>query len=95
MHSHARVTVPHAARYMTQLAKHWSHRFAVTYDERQAEIPLPGGECRITATAPEVLDIDLDSADAATLERLKVVVAEHLGRFAFRESPLAFDWSAE
>jgi hypothetical protein len=29
-----------------------------------------------------------------TLERLKGVVASHLGRFAFREAPLPFNWSA-
>jgi hypothetical protein len=29
-----------------------------------------------------------------TLERLKGVVPSHLGRFAFREAPLPFNWSA-
>jgi uncharacterized protein len=29
-----------------------------------------------------------------TLERMKGVVASHLDRFAFRELPLPFNWSA-
>ena len=29
-----------------------------------------------------------------TLKRLKGVVPSHLGRFAFREAPLPFNWSA-
>lgn len=39
MQSHARLSTDKAARYMTQLAKHWSHKFAVTFDATTAHTP--------------------------------------------------------
>ena len=36
MESHARVATEKAARYMIQLAKHWSHKFEVRYDDTSA-----------------------------------------------------------
>jgi DNA-binding PadR family transcriptional regulator len=78
-----------AARYMIQLAKHWSHKFEVTYDETSALIPLPLGTCRMLAD-PEGLDITVEAADLEGLARLEDVVAEHLLRFAFREPASAW-----
>jgi hypothetical protein len=37
--------------------------------------------------------VTVDADDAETLDRIKGVVASHLDRFAFREAPLAFQWS--
>jgi hypothetical protein len=34
---------------MIQLAKHWSHRWEVEFDDLQARIVLPGGVARMTA----------------------------------------------
>ena len=34
------------------------------------------------------------AAEGEAVERMKGVVASHLDRFAFREAPLKFDWSA-
>lgn len=92
MHSHAHVATAHAARYMTQLAKHWSHKLPVTFDERTARIELSVGVC-VMAVQPGGLDVDLDAADSEGLARLERVVAEHIVRFAFREPDLAFDWT--
>ena len=41
---------------------------------------------------PDALDIRLDVADPASVDRAKEVVASHLDRFAFREAPLSFRW---
>ena len=49
MQSHARLHTDKAARYMTQLAKHWSHRFEVAFDATSARIPLPLGTCLMRA----------------------------------------------
>lgn len=89
--STARVLTDHGRKYMTQLAKHWSHRFpALTYDEHRADVPLPGGPLAITADATG-LTLTLSAVDAAGLERMQGVVVEHLDRFAFREA-LIYQW---
>jgi hypothetical protein len=46
------------------------------------------------AADPEELKLTLEAEDEATLERMKGVLATHLDRFAFREAPLPFLWSA-
>ena len=92
MESHARVATEKAARYMTQLAKHWSHRFDVRWDETSATFPLPLGVCRMTAH-PDGLDITIEAADHDDLARLEDVVARHLDRFAFREGELRYGWT--
>lgn len=91
MQSHAHVPTAHAARYMTQLAKHWSHKFAVVVDGRQATFPLPMGPCRMTAEEGG-LAITLEAETAEDLARLQTVVASHVQRFAFREPDLPFEW---
>lgn len=40
----------------------------------------------------EALTVNLAAEDEATLERMKTVLATHLDRFAFRETPLPFEW---
>jgi hypothetical protein len=92
MQSHARLTTDKAARYMTQLAKHWSHKFAVTHDATSAHIPLPIGGCRMTAE-PTGLAITVETADPAGMSRLEDVVGEHLLRFAFREGVEKLAWT--
>ena len=92
MESHARVATDKAARYMTQLAKHWSHKFDVRYDETSATFPLSLGICRMTAHA-DGLDITIAAADYEDLSKLEDVVAKHLDRFAVREGELKYGWT--
>jgi len=92
MESHARVATDKAVRYMTQLAKHWAHKFEVAYDATSAFFPLPAGTCRMTAH-PDGLDITVEAADLDSLARLEDVVARHLDRFAFREGELKYGWT--
>lgn len=92
MQSHARLTTDKAARYMTQLARHWSHKFEVTLDETTARIPLPIGDCRMAADASG-LDITVETANPDGLARLEDVVGEHLLRFAFREGAETLAWT--
>lgn len=91
MRSQGRASTDKAARYMTQLAKHWSHRFDVRYDERTAHIPLPAGPCDLRAE-PDALVISLVADDEEGLARMETVVADHLARFAFREPELKIEW---
>ena len=92
MQSHARLNTDKAARYMTQLAKHWSHKFVVTFDATTARIPLPMGDCRMVADETG-LDITVDTVDLESLSRMEDVVADHLLRFAFREGIEKLAWT--
>ena len=92
MQSLATVSTGNAARYLTQLCKHWSHRFAVAFDDASGRIELPAGLCRLTA-GPGKLGVVIEAPDELALTRLETVVAEHLNRFAFREGALAFAWT--
>jgi hypothetical protein len=82
--SAATISTPLAARYMTQLCKHFEHKLTVTYDERSGQIAFAFGLCRLQAQMGE-LTLSLSSTDAASLAQLQDVVARHLLRFAFRD----------
>ena len=86
----AQVPTEHASRYLQQLAKHWAHKFPVEFTPEAATIDLPMGRCALNAQAV-VLDVSLDGAPDADMDRFKTVVAEHLQRFGHRET-LVFDW---
>jgi len=90
--ANATVATEKGSRYMQQLCKHWSHKFPVEFDTEKGRVEMPN--CLLVMTAhPEGLDVALDVAEGGDVERLKVVVAEHLDRFAFREAPLPFVWA--
>lgn len=91
MQSIASVPTASAARYLSQLCKHWSHRFEVEFDAQSGRIALPLGVCRLTA-GPDALGIVLEAADEDGLVKMEQVVADHLNRFAFREGELVFAW---
>ena len=83
--STVRVPTAHASRYLQQLCKHWSHKFAVNFTPQHGTIPFDETRvCKLDAS-PERLALRIEAADDATLERTQGVVIEHLKRFAFRE----------
>lgn len=86
----ARVSTERASRYLQQLAKHWSHKFEVTFTPTEATIPLPFGLCELTADEAG-LDVRLTPEADADVERFKTVVADHIQRFGHKET-LVFDW---
>lgn len=91
--SEAHVPTTHAASYMKQLCRHWSHKFPVTFDDHQGRIELPKAICTLQA-APELLHVQLATFAAEDEARMQEVVAEHLQRFGFREQ-LAFHWQPQ
>jgi hypothetical protein len=83
--SHATIQTASASRYLQQLCKHWSHKFAVEFTPDQGTIPFDAARvCKLEAS-PEALSLRIEAADDATLERTQGVVIDHLKRFAFRE----------
>src|SRR3954462_9504426 len=82
--SQAHVSTASASRYLQQVCKHWSHKFAVEFTPEKAHIPFRGGRiCNLEAT-PDVLTLRAEAPDVEALERLQRVVVEHIKRFAFR-----------
>jgi hypothetical protein len=90
----ARVPTHSASRYLQQLAKHWSHKMAVTFDEREGLIDFPNGARLAMRADSDSLDLVLTVPAGEDVARMREVVAAHLDRFAFREAPLPFDWRA-
>lgn len=91
--SQAEVSTEHASRYLQQLCKHWAHKFAVEFSPEHGEITLPSGVTVLDA-ASDRLTVTLRAEDAAALDQLERVVADHIIRFAFREE-LTFDWTRD
>ncbi|WP_156679646.1 DUF2218 domain-containing protein [Sphingomonas profundi] len=84
------------SRYLQQLCKHWSHKFAVDFTPEHGTVALPFSTLTLDADAAALtVRIALEDGDAEAAERAKGVVASHLDRFAFREAPLPFDWQEE
>ena len=53
---------------------------------------MPWGAVVDLSMTADGLAVDVSAPTADGLDQLKPVVAEHIGRFAFREGSLAFDW---
>lgn len=88
--SEAAVETANAGRYLVQLCKHWSHKFSVTFDEHEGRIEFEDSRCTLNASDAG-LRITVE-APAEAIDRLQVVVAEHLNRFSHREGALTFAW---
>jgi len=80
-----------ASRILRRLCKHWSHKFAVRYDDAGGEIQLNDVRVLLRA-APERLFVTLENPQAEVPRRLMGVVAEHLQRMA-ADATLEVVWS--
>ena|SRR5947209_8509103 len=81
----ASIPTASASRYLQQLCKHWSHKFAVTFTPEHGTIPFDDTRVCTLDASPERLALRIEATDDATVERMQGVVIEHLKRFAFRE----------
>lgn len=90
--STARIPTENGAKYVVQLCKHFGHRLETRLGEGEGEIAFPEARAGLEA-APGVLEITLEAETAEIVERIQGVVERHLDRFAFRETPLQYDWS--
>lgn len=89
----AKVPTVSGARYLTQLCEHWAHKLQVELAGDRGVVRLPTAVATMQAAA-DGLEVTVEVEDRETLERMKRVVSERLDRFALREAPLAFAWSA-
>ena len=90
--SQATVPTPSASRYLQQLCKHWSHKFAVEFTPDHGVIPFDDTRRCIVDASAEELALRIEAADDATLQRTQGVVIDHLKRFAFREELGEVEW---
>jgi uncharacterized protein len=81
------------SKYLQQLCKHWGHKFQVEFSENRGQVRFPSAVATMEASADALL-VTIETDYAESVEQLKEVVAKHLDRFAFREAPLPFEWSA-
>jgi hypothetical protein len=81
------------SKYLQQLCKHWGHKFEIEFSENRGQVRFPSAVATMEASADALL-VTIETDDADSVEQLKEVVANHLDRFAFREAPLPFKWSA-
>lgn len=81
-----------AVKYLTQLSKHWSHKFSeLTYSETEAHIPF-SETINVDMFAEEnSLVVQILTPDEFEAFRIEGIFANHLQRFAFREQ-LTIDW---
>jgi uncharacterized protein len=98
----ALVPTKSGSKYMQQLCKHWAHNLTVEFDATKGIVIFPkdarGAEWPdqgvVTMTAQsDGLACRIDASVAEQRDGLKGALARHLDRFAFREAPLAFDWT--
>jgi uncharacterized protein len=83
-----------ASRYLQQLCKHWSHKFAVDFTPERGKITFDADRaCNLEAT-PETLRLRIEAADEAAMTRMQGVVIDHLKRFAFRENLAEVKWTS-
>jgi uncharacterized protein len=81
------------SKYLQQLCKHWGHKFEVEFSPERGRVCFPSAIAIMEASADALL-VTIETDDAESVEQLKESVVRHLDRFAFREAPLPFEWSA-
>jgi len=81
-------------RYVKQLVSHWGHKMPTSYDAvaKAGTFPFSEHESAIVSATDDGMAITLDTGDPSASERLRTVLERHLDRFAFRESPLDYEW---
>lgn len=89
--SSATVITVNSSRYLQQLCKHWSHKFAVHFDETAGEIILSDDQRVNLSSFSDRLIVTVTVSENEDIDSTQKVVADHISRFAFRET-LDFNW---
>ena len=97
----AQVPTPNGSKYLQQLCKHWAHNLAVDFTPERGTVTFPRdargadwpADALVTMIAhPETLECRIETGVDAQRDGFKGALARHLDRFAFRESPLQYEW---
>jgi uncharacterized protein len=87
----ATVETEHAARLARQMGRHFGHKVKVETDGDDVRVSIPAGEFSLRPEEGR-LQVEAAAEDAAGLERVQAVSADHLMRFA-RPEPIDITWS--
>jgi len=84
-------------RYIQQLVKHWGHKMATSYDEGDGMGAFPFSQLTnaVMCARDGGIAITLTTADMEENERMRGVIERHIDRFAFRETPLDYEWKEQ
>jgi uncharacterized protein len=80
-------------KYIRQLVKHWSHKFATSYSDGVGVVPFGENATAEFSSDEAGLNIKLSTAGTEEAMRLQGVIERHIDRFAFREAPLYYQWA--
>ncbi|GAB2802514.1 DUF2218 domain-containing protein [Halomonas shantousis] len=91
--TYAAVTTENPSLNMKKLCRHFGHKVEATFDDERGEIHFPFGTA--TLTAEEGVLVMQGRADSdEDIARFEQVMADHLVRFASKES-LTVEWQRE
>ena len=90
-HGFARCEKPE--RYIQQVVSHWSHKMATTYVDGTGTFPFSDLESAVMAAQSGGIAITLVTPDHDRNVHMRGVIERHIDRFAFREAPLAYEWT--
>jgi hypothetical protein len=93
--SNARIATANASRYLQQVCKHWSHKFAVKFTPERGRVPFAEDRICEFEAEPQALLMHLEAPDDESLMRLQGVVVDHVKRFAFREELEEVAWARQ
>ena len=65
------IATPSASKYLQQLCKHWSHKFAVVFTPDKGRVPFGDNRAATFEATPETLTMRIEAADEETLTRLQ------------------------
>jgi hypothetical protein len=98
----AKIPTDSASKYLQQVCKHWQHNLPVTFDKAHGQITFArdarGADWPADAVVTLVAESDtlictINASADGQRNGLKGALERHIDRFAFREAPLAYDWS--
>lgn len=91
--THANVATESPSINLKKLCRHFGHKIEVEFDDARGEIRFPFGTATLEARE-SLLQLRGSAATEEELERLEQVVADHLVRFANKET-LSIEWQRE
>lgn len=74
-----------ASKYLQQLCKHWSHKGQVEFDANAGTVSFESGNTVELKAKPDALEVEASAGPRGDLDNWKIVITDHLKRFAFRE----------
>lgn len=98
----ASVPTQSASKYLQQVCKHWEHNLPVSFDASHGEITFAKdargadwpADALVTLDAEaDMLVCTINASAEGQRDGLKGALERHIDRFAFREVPLAYNWT--